>query len=69
MFFLLADILQALVLILFDEGGVGSMKAKRKTRKQFQSLTFSGFQSSRKRVWSKTTQWNVTQWQISHGGT
>jgi len=32
MFFLLADILQVLVLILFDV--VGSMKEKRKTRKQ-----------------------------------
>jgi len=43
MFFLLADILQALVLILFDEGGVGSMKAKRKTRKQ--NETFGIFEN------------------------
>ena len=36
-------------------------------RKQFQSLAFSGFQSSRKRFWSKNSQWHVTQWQFSHG--
>jgi len=43
MFFLLADILQAVVLILFDEGGVGSMKPKRKTRKQ--NDTFGRFEN------------------------
>jgi len=48
MFFVLTDILQALVLIF---------------------LAFSGFQSSRKRIWSKTTQWHITQWHISHGST
>jgi len=83
-------LLKALILILFYEGGVGSMKAKRKTEKQneilgqifkptrdvamgcfceekqlhmslyihiqqFQSLAFSGFHSSRKRIWSKVT--------------
>jgi len=50
MFFLLADILQALLLILFDEGGVGSMKAKRKTRKQnetFDQLHMSLFFSQK----------------------
>jgi len=31
-------------------------------RKQFRSLAFSGFQSSRKRIWKKTSQWHVTKW-------
>jgi len=41
MFFLLEDILQALVLILFDV--VGSMKEKRKTRKH--NETFGRFEN------------------------
>jgi len=52
MFFLLADILQALVLILFDEGDVGSMKAKRKTRKQ--NETFARFENQQ-----EMSQWVV----------
>jgi len=52
MFFLLADILQALILILFDEGGVGSMKAKRKTRKQ--NETFGRFENQQ-----EMSQWVV----------
>jgi len=43
MFFLLANILQALVLILFDV--VGSMKAKGKTRKQ--NETFGRFENQK----------------------
>jgi len=52
LFFLLADILQALVLILFDEGGVGSMKPKRKTRKQ--NETFGIFENQQ-----EMSQWIV----------
>jgi len=50
MFFLLADILQVLVLILFDV--VGSMKEKRKTRKQ--NETFGRFEN----------QQDISQWVV-----